>query len=157
MLHTNYIYIYTNYSYITCTHLELAFLSNVYFSCFLPCEIVALILLIWIVGNDDNQYVLTKYFNGICIHACMYASMSQNTLPTTLRMHIFYVLSDIDVFLVFFFLIEFLNFFALKKNTFVTLFSVMLYFHRKEYINKYVAKFFSACGIPFNVARNQHF
>jgi hypothetical protein len=89
MLHENYIYIYTNYSYITCAHLELAFLSNVYFSHFLPCQIVALILLIWIVGNDGNQYVLTKYFNGICIHACMYASMSQNTLPTTLRMHIF--------------------------------------------------------------------
>jgi hypothetical protein len=104
--HTTYIcaYIYTNYSYIKCTHLELAFLSNVYFSHFLPCKIVALILLIWIVGNDGNQYVLTKYFNGICIHACMYTSMSQNTLPTTLRMHIFYVLSDID-----FFLFAFLN------------------------------------------------
>jgi hypothetical protein len=131
---------YTNYSYITCTHLELAFLSNVYFSRFLPCKIVALILLIWIVGDDGNQYVLTKYFDGICIHACMYASMSQNTLPATLRMHIFYVLSDIDLLL--FFKIEFLDFFASFLNTFVTLVFVMLYFHRKEYINNYVAILF---------------
>jgi len=40
--------------------------------------------------------------NILMVYAYMYASMWQNTLPTTLRMHIFDVLSDILFFLFFF-------------------------------------------------------